>query len=1315
VIARPRTDLGRETDLRASKRTLRNAAVLCLAVVALAALGASPAFAAKTRTYTGTSFGPDGIAGSATFKSLQSVAVDQSDGSVYVLDAGEGGKLYKFNAAGEAVNFSALGANVIEGVGGAEDPGTGAENQIAIAPPGAPGGTAGDIYLANNAFGTLSVYGANGEKAGGGVLETGGETCGVAADPAGHLFVGLFGSVVEYIPSANPPIAADQTATGTGENGSCNITVDGLGNIYASNFLGGSTAKLEGIADPTPTLIEPGGATLATDPATNDLYLDSGSSIAIYSSAGKREGQFGAAGLANSRGIAIGKSAEAAYLNNGATGQVDLYGPVLILADAVSEAATEIGPETATLNGTISAAGGPEASCEFQITTKEAFAKEGFTGASSLPCTPPGPFSGEGIEAVSAKAEGLATGTNYVFRVFASNENGPSPGAPKNLLTLGPSALTSGVKNITATAATVTGLIKPNGETTTYHVEYGPSESYGSSIPVPDASVQLPLASGKVDEEHPVQVRGVRFSQGTFAVGQEIESEAFPAGTVITKIEGTSTTPEGTESEPLSAGLTLTLSAGALEGFAGLEVTLSSPSAAISQRLTGLTPGTTYHFRIVATSSVTALGPDGTFTTFLGAVAGERAYELVSPAQKIGEAFAPEPLGNLGGSCTQVCLPGSRSTLGPMQARADGEALAYEGDPFTAGLSPAGNEYLAGRSGEGWANSAITPSSAPGIADGSGFRAFSADLSRGVLLQTSPALAAQAPLGGNGESFSNLYRWEAGNPALQPLVTVEPPNRDPGTPSQANAFQITFAGANAGAAGTPAFEHIVFEANDALSDEVPGTAPAAPEVGEGKCGGYPASDCDLYEWVGGQLRLVNVLPGNTAAASGAVIGSGRRLAGAPSSGAAAETQAADVDHAVSTDGRRIFWSDASGQVYVRVEGKETVKLNDSGQFLTATPDGSKVLLSDGCLYSLATAECEANLTASAAGFLGIMGASADLSRIYFVSPEALGEGAEARVCKATGSEEEQEGKVPVGFGCNLYAYENGTVSLIAALSEADNNFGENFNYGSWKAAQSNRTAQVGPDGLYLAFMSQTRLVGYDNRVAGGGGCRASAIGEPCLEVYEYDLEAGSLECASCNPSGQRPLGPSNLSLIRQPGAFKEGTPFPQPENLPGGGEGRLFFESQDALSPKDTNGRIQDVYEWRPDGVGGCARAGGCLALVSSGNSASDSMFLTATPDAKNAFFVTREQLLPQDEDELLDVYDARVGGGIGTGGIAPCSGEGCKGPIAPPPPPPPSGSSQFSGPGNQKPVHKKHHKRKHHKKRHHHKRAAGNQRGGAK
>ena len=113
-------------------------------MMAALALTASSALAAKTHPYTGTSFGPDGAAGSESFTAVQGVGVDQASGDVYVFDGGVG-KLFKFDAGGEPADFSSLGTNAISGVRASGN----GENEVAVAPAGAPGGTGGDIYIAN--------------------------------------------------------------------------------------------------------------------------------------------------------------------------------------------------------------------------------------------------------------------------------------------------------------------------------------------------------------------------------------------------------------------------------------------------------------------------------------------------------------------------------------------------------------------------------------------------------------------------------------------------------------------------------------------------------------------------------------------------------------------------------------------------------------------------------------------------------------------------------------------------------------------------------------------------------------------------------------------------------------------------------------------------------------------------------------------------------------------------------------------------------------------------------------------------------------
>jgi hypothetical protein len=152
---------------------------------------------------------------------------------------------------------------------------------------------------------------------------------------------------------------------------------------------------------------------------------------------------------------------------------------------------------------------------------------------------------------------------------------------------------------------------------------------------------------------------------------------------------------------------------------------------------------------------------------------------------------------------------------------------------------------------------------------------------------------------------------------------------------------------------------------------------------------------------------------------------------------------------------------------------------------------------------------------------------------------------------------------------------------------------------------------------------------------------------------------------------------------------------------------RVFFNSFDALVAEDTNG-MQDVYEWEEQGTGGCQKADGCISLISSGESPKDSEFIDSSPTGRDVFFTTAGSLLPQDPG-LIDVYDAREGGGFPQP-VAPaaCEGEACQSPPSPPNPSTPA-SSSYNGPANViAPAHKKrHHKKKHRKHKKHHKQSS--------
>jgi len=672
--------------------------------------------------------------------------------------------------------------------------------------------------------------------------------------------------------------------------------------------------------------------------------------------------------------------------------------------------------------------------------------------------------------------------------------------------------------------------------------------------------------------------------------------------------------------------------------------------------LEGLTPGATYHYRFVAVSeSGTTLGPDRTFETYLPAafaLPDGRAFEMVSPPEKnSAELGAP---GNTGG----LVDPGFSVT--PLQAAVTGEEIAYPS--FTsfgnAQSAPAASTYLSKRGATGWSTENITPPDQEGYTRDP-FRGFSADLSFGAVIQKEPVLASGAV-----EGFENLYLRDNGSGELLALTTETPLTPDP------EHYCVSFAGASVN------FDRVIFVATGALTPE----APEAPGV-------------SLYEWHAGELSLVSVLPGGTPAqpapqTSFGAVGTGQ--------GNGCEMNGSIVRNAISADGSRIFWTYAPAgeatQLLARLDGTDTIQLDASqggpgpsgeGRFWAASDDGSKVFFTDpneltpgastgggtlGDLYEYDfDAEPGEELTdltvdptpgADPPAVRGVLGASDDGSYVYFAANGVL-----------SGEEENGRGEKAEPEKPNLYVWHAGDgVRFIGTLSGADER--------SWSGVPKEQTARVTPDGRHLAFMSEASLTGFDNA--------DQSSGKPASQVYLYSADDDELACASCNPSGARPIGSSGLSSWI--------TPYEQPRYLSDDG-GRLFFLSFDALALGDLNGN-QDVYEFEREGVGSCSSksdtfsssANGCLYFITSGRSGADSYFLDASSDGRDTFVSTRQRLYPADEDERYDVYDARSGGGFPPPPPPPpiCSGEACRPTQAAPTTSSPS-TSGFVGEGNVK------------------------------
>jgi hypothetical protein len=919
----------------------------------------------------------------------------------------------------------------------------------------------------------------------------------------------------------------------------------------------------------------------------------------------------------------------------------------------------------------------------------------------------------------------LAPDTTYFVRLVANNDGGANESAEEELETKAvakPTVSVDPVATFTDSSAHFVGHVNPNapeaeGSTspaekaafeTSWHfqcVAPGPpcGTLSGTAVPAGNAAVEVKADATGLEPNAAYYVKLLASNLGGTEEAATAANPSFTTGGLAPTVRAFAAGPVQAEAVSLNGEVNPHNSPTTYWFEWGTSDCSANPCTALpagkdadagsgpffvyaTQRLTGLSPNTTYHFRVVAESDLgTTPGTDQTFTTAAPeasecaneALRSEmhstflpncRAYEMVSPPEKNGLGVITQT------TKTHVAADGNGVTF----ATIGGFGSSQQGTSFDS-------EYLARRTAQpatnGWSTRGINPrnrsntfgsqaASPEGWNNPSFENAFTPDLSAAIYRSWRPLTD-----GSNTSEITNFYRVDGlGDPGAAVHLlsdSVAPLPAAWATPFH-NYTLSFFVGASTD------LSHAAFESPLALTaDAPPYTGPCAA------LGPSPFSPCPthLYENADGVVRLVGRIPSAPETECNDV--DGPPCVAAPSSQAGiAAKQKRYSGRMVSADGSRILFqtppSFNGGNIYLREDGERTYQLNVSESEPSAEPqpaelweasrDGSRAFFissaplveedtdsnRDLYMYEVEKPVGERLTLISDStindGYLdSVIGASDDGHYVYFVADGQL-----------------VPGEPPADIA-GLYLWHDGDLSYIGTfrdVTEAELSGPRQ----SWGIISTMRTSRLTPDGRHLLFMTAS-----DEGFKGRGGFTGyDHAGHQ--ELYLYSADSGRLQCASCNPDGA-PATADAVANVRESAAASATTSV-QSHALSDDGR-YAFFSTADRLVEEDTNG-FSDAYEYD-------ARSGE-VHLISSGIAESDSYLIDASGDGANAFIDTRQRLSGWDSDGAYDLYDVRIDGGLPEPPPlhAACEGESCLPGSGAAPGAAPT-ASQAAGPGNPK------------------------------
>lgn len=1261
---------------------------LCLLVLVLGVgglVGSGVAVAARSHAFSFGFGGPGGGAGglelapSVVFGESpgSGVAVDDATGDVFVADSGNR-RVDEFSSAGVFIRawgwgvenntehkLQACVSSCEAGLSGTE-PGEFVTPSYVAVDNDPSSESFGDVYVADTGDQKVTKFtdtgvlvgswGDGGQLSGNGTESFVGPLAGMAVDGKGRLWVLAYNShLFGFEPNGISVMECDANKLGVNIGG---LAVAGASEAPADEVLyaiGGSEAvRLSGGCTVAGVVafssgLRPSG--LGVDTSDGDVYVDEGGEfVEDVPSAGCVPGSRGCPAsqvlgeeeLGEATGVGINPDSGSMYVASAKTDQVMVFGLVL---EAMIGSVGGVTSGSAVLHGTANPVGAELSRCTFEYGETSGEYEKSVACGEALGSI----GKGDSPVAVQASVTGLTGGKTYYFRLHASNANGNAYSEAGSFTTTKTARIEEASVAVTGGRAALTGTVNPEGSAAHYRFEYG-----------------------------------------------ECASVFECAGTAFT---GRLPEPDGL----IAAG--------------------SSP-VEVSANVEGLAVGVTYHYRLVAEDAAgVAASEEG---TFIGEPAGPechgerrvlpdcRAYELVTPADKNaalidnGVGLAPPAIAEDGSRVMVMsiqCFGGAQSCIAVRQtegqpyalertsggwdavalapsASTNSSALGYDADTgmvlYSMGTPAPGLEEFFAEEAAGLF-APIGP-----VSDESGFVAgniaireldFTSDLSR-MLYQTEKPFASWPALAVGASGFY-VAEYSGRDGSAPVLVNV---SGGAGSTSLLGSCGARLGSVDPGAAGANRF--------GALSSD--GHTVFFTVYGCGSGVTVPADEVwERVEGVGGTRSVLVSGPGPGGMCG--VVCEGQPVGDAEFQGA-------------SEDGSRVFFTSTQQLTDSASEDRRHGDSAAEGCARTAASASGCNLYEFECpdLCESASDERLFDLSAGDVSGLGpqvqgVVAIAPDGSDVFFVAHGVLSDVANG------------EGSLPVPGGENLYVSSpSGGTKFIATLSKVD---GEEWEDGLG-------VANVSPEGRFLVFTSHR-------------GLTADALqGEGPAQVYRYDVVTGQLLRVSVGEQGFNDDGNDAAAAAGSPNVVENARIVDERLGYAMNGPHRgapsmsdngmfVFFQSPRGLTPGALNDvyvtgnapsgggpgvLAENVYEWAADGAhygeGSastqvCEQPGGCVWLISDGRDVTEGTgqhgnesaveLLGTDATGENVFFWTADQLVSEDKDSQIDLYDARVNGGfpaepapVSCGGLEECRPPSVPGPSFGVPP-----STVFAGAGN--------------------------------